>query len=277
LYDVARQERSLLFGARRRAGAGAATAASSAGPNPIFATPRGGISQLAEATATAITDAGGSIRTGSPVGELVADGDGWIIDDERYDAVIVSTPAQVAATMIGNVAPSAATLLQQAETADVVMVTLHVPADEWPDRLAGLSGYLVPKPVQRSVTAVSFGSQKWAHWEPPAGGEILRVSVGRDGASPLARSDEAIVAEVLDDLRRHLGVAFTPLEVRVTRWPGAFAQYRPHHQAWVTAIEAALPAGLFVAGSSYRGIGIPACVRDGRSTARRMVDHLERR
>ena len=101
------------------------------------------------------------------------------------------------------------------------------------------------------------------------------MSVGRDGASPLARSDEAIVAEVLDDLRRHLGVAFTPLEVRVTRWPGAFAQYRPHHQAWVTAIEAALPAGLFVAGSSYRGIGIPACVRDGRSTARRVVDHLD--
>ena len=155
------------------------------------------------------------------------------------------------------------------------MVTLHVPADEWPDRLAGLSGYLVPKPVQRAVTAVSFGSQKWAHWKPPAGGEILRVSVGRDGASPLARSDDAIVAEVLDDLRRHLGVALNPLEVRVTRWPGAFAQYRPHHQAWVTGVEAALPAGLFVAGSSYRGIGIPACVRDGRSTARRAIAHLE--
>ena len=35
------------------------------------------------------------------------------------------------------------------------------------------------------------------------------------------------------------------------------------------AVEAALPPGLFVTGSSYRGIGIPACVRQGRASGRR--------
>ena len=165
--------------------------------------------------------------------------------------------------------PATRDLLGRAETADVVMVTLHVPAGEWPERLHGLSGYLVPKPVQRSVTAASFGSQKWGHWQPPDGGQVLRVSVGRDGTSPLDRSDEQLVQAILDDLAIHLGVRFTPREHRITRWPGAFAQYRPHHRDWVEAVERSLPPGLHVAGSSYRGIGIPACIRDGRTVARR--------
>ncbi len=190
-------------------------------------------------------------------------------DGERFDAVVLAAPARGAARLVADASPATAELLGRAETADVVMVTLHVPAAEWPERLHGLSGYLVPKPVQRSVTAASFGSQKWAHWQPPDGGQILRVSVGRDGASPLDRSDEQLLDVVLDDLALHVGVRFTPLTHRITRWPGAFAQYRPHHRDWVDAVDASLPPGLLVAGSSYRGIGIPACIRDGRSVARR--------
>jgi oxygen-dependent protoporphyrinogen oxidase len=125
--------------------------------------------------------------------------------------------------------------------------------------------------VQRDVTAVSFGSQKWAHWVPPAGGQILRVSLGRDGAPVLHLDDDDIVARTLDDLRRHLGATFNPSEVRLTRWPGAFAQYRPHHRRWVDTVRAGLAPGIFVAGSSYDGIGIPACVRSGRTIAEHAV------
>ena len=157
----------------------------------------------------------------------------------------------------------------------MILVSLHVPAEQWPDRLRGLSGYLVPKPVQRWVTAASFGSQKWAHWRPPGGGEILRVSLGRDGRPVLYLSDDEVIQHVLDDLERHLGVSFAPRDVRISRWPGAFAQYRPHHGAWVDEIERSLPAGIFVAGAAYRGIGIPACVRQGRAIARRAAAYAE--
>ena len=152
-------------------------------------------------------------------------------------------------SLVADAAPDAATLLGQAETADVIMVTLHVAAEQWPDRLRGMSGYLVPKPAQRWVTAASFGSQKWAHWRPPAGGEILRVSLGRDGMAVLHLSDDDVLDAVLTDLEHHLGVAFDPLEVRITRWPGAFAQYRPHHVSWVDAVERSLPPGVFVTGA----------------------------
>ncbi len=160
-------------------------------------------------------------------------------------------------------------MLGRAETADVIMVTLHVAADQWPDRLRGLSGYLVPKPDQRWVTAASFASQKWGHWRPPAGGEILRVSLGRDGLAVMHLDDDEVVRVVLDDLEHHLGVRFAPGEIRITRWPDAFAQYRPHHATWVDDVEAALPPGLFVTGAGYRGIGIPACVRSATAIATR--------
>ena len=278
LAALANGSRSVLLAARRqrRSQAGTATAASS----PIFATPRGGISALIRATADEVVAAGGVIRTDAPVTSITLTGDGsWSLAlpagigparaADTFDAVVFATPATAAASAIAEHAPDAAALLRTAETADVIMVTLHVRSDQWPERLRGLSGYLVPKPDQRWVTAASFASQKWAHWRPPTGGEILRVSIGRDGMAVMHLDDSEVLRLVLDDLEHHLDIRFEPEEIRITRWPAAFAQYRPHHSVWVDAIEEALPSGIFVTGAGFRGIGIPACVRAANSVAGR--------
>jgi oxygen-dependent protoporphyrinogen oxidase len=117
------------------------------------------------------------------------------------------------------------------------------------------------------VTAVSFGSQKWAHWRPPSGGQVLRVSLGRDGLAVRDLDDDAATRVTVDEVGHHLGLDLQPDEVSITRWIDAFPQYRPHHHGRVAAIEAALPATIAVAGASYRGIGIPACIADGRRAA----------
>lgn len=285
LAALAQNNRSLLLAARRqRSAQGTATASAS----PIFAAPRNGMTALVDAAAAAVVAGGGTIITGVTVDSLEpAVGGGWLVrplgadepssDDragEMFDSVIFATPASVTGSLLTGAAPEAATLLAQAETADVIMVTLHIDASQWPEHLQAMSGYLVPKPSQRWVTAASFSSQKWAHWRPPGGGEILRVSLGRDGVEVLQLDDDEVLAAVLADLRVHLGVEFTPLEVRITRWPGAFAQYRPHHAAWVESIERALPSGLFVTGAGFRGIGIPACVRSGSGIAGQVSAHI---
>lgn len=284
LAVLAQGNRSVLFAARRqrRSQAGTATAAAS----PIFATPRGGMSALIDATRQAVADAGGTFRPASSVTGIEPAGSRWMlstsepdqpptdISEATFDAVIIATSAPAAGTILTDAAPEAAQLLARAETADVIMVTMHIGADQWPERLHGLSGYLVPKPDQHTVTAVSFASQKWRHWRPPSGGEILRVSLGRDGVDVLHLDDHEVLGAVLADLQRHLGIAFAPLQTRITRWPGAFAQYRPHHAEWVTAIEQALPGGVFVAGAGYRGIGIPACVRSGVAVAGSASEHV---
>jgi oxygen-dependent protoporphyrinogen oxidase len=273
IHAIAEDNRSLLLASRRQRRSATGTAATS----PIFAAPRGGIGSLIDATARALTEASGEIRTAKPISKVSRNDEGtrWLVDGSEFDAVIFAGPAKTTASILTEAAPEAADLLDQAETADVILVTLHISADQWPDRLHGLSGYLVPKPAQRWVTAASFGSQKWAHWRPPSGGEILRVSIGRDGMPVLQLTDTEVLDAVLTDLDIHLGVNFSPLDVRITRWPGAFAQYRPHHAAWVDSIESTLPAGLFITGAAYRGIGIPACVRDGRKIGARANNFLK--
>ncbi|HUS41167.1 MAG TPA: protoporphyrinogen oxidase [Ilumatobacteraceae bacterium] len=280
LAALATGSRSVLLAARRqrRSQAGTATAAAS----PIFATPRGGIGAFARAAADAVVSAGGRIHTGAPVTSITPSGNGsWSLSlpaavgseqaggGATFDAIVFATPAAATAKVLVEPAPDAAELLGAAQSADVIMVTLHVGSDQWPDRLHGLSGYLVPKPDQRWVTAASFASQKWGHWRPPAGGEILRVSIGRDGMEVMHLDDDEILRVVLDDLAHHLGVRFEPDEIRITRWPAAFAQYRPHHASWVDAVEDALPSGVFVTGAGFRGIGIPACIRAATSVAAR--------
>ena len=264
--------RSMLLTARKVAAASAGTATAAAAP--IFATPRTGTQTLAAAAVTAAQRNGVVVRSGIAARvEHGVESSTWTVDGDTFDAGVVATPASATRTVLGDVAPEATRLLQQAETADVVLVSLHISDAEFPDHVGSMSGYLVPKPVQRDVTAVSFGSQKWAHWQPPAGGQILRVSLGRDGAPVLHLDDDEIVERTLADLQRHLGVSFTPSDVRISRWAGAFAQYRPHHRSWVDAVRAALPETLFVAGSSFDGIGLPACVRSGRTIAERAVSY----
>ena len=50
-------------------------------------------------------------------------------------------------------------------------------------------------------------------------------------------------------------------------WPDGFAEYGVGHLDRVERIEAALAEeapGVAVAGAAYRGLGIPACIRQGR-------------
>ena len=43
----------------------------------------------------------------------------------------------------------------------------------------------------------------------------------------------------------------------LVRWPGSMPQYAVGHLDLVGAIDAALPAGLYVAGGAYRGSASP--------------------
>ena len=150
--------------------------------------------------------------------------------------------------------------------AGVVLVTLAVPATG-PSGCSGRSGYLVPKPVQTTVTAASFGSQKWAHWRG-GDGEVLRVSLGRDGLAVDHLDDDELVDRAVDRGRpAHRrrppadGGAGVALARRVPAVPAA------PPATGLAAVAAALPAGLFVTGASYGGIGIPACIAQATATA----------
>ena len=257
LADLAARSRSVLLAARHRPAAPS---------GPIFYAPKAGMGALVDAAYKSIVAGGADVRFDANIAELAADGASWRIDGEEFDDVVLACPARVAAGLLSRIAPSAATTLAAIPAVGVAILTLAMPADHWPRQLHDLSGYLVPKPQQRLVTAVSFGSQKWAHWASPEH-VVLRVSLGRDGLPALHLSDDDLLAETQRELARHLGIDAEPSAVRVSRWPNAFPQYRPHHLAGIAAAERTLPAGVALAGASYHGIGVPACIRSGQQAA----------
>lgn len=87
--------------------------------------------------------------------------------------------------------------------------------------------------------------------------------------------DREVVDSVVEEVSGHLGSQIAPTDVRVTRWPSSFPQYRPHHGALVTTIERSLPPGIVAAGASLHGIGVPACVASGRRAARSLLSQLD--
>jgi protoporphyrinogen/coproporphyrinogen III oxidase len=262
IAELATGSRSVLLAARKQRKAGAAGAT-----GPVFYAPSSGMEAFARAVAEAACAAGATIVTAQPAEVLRRDGRGWRIDDLRADAVVLACPAAEASRLLGGYG------LSTIAAADVALVTLAAPSSSLPERLAGHSGYLVPKDRQRLVTAVSFGSAKWAHWRAD-GQHVLRVSLGRDGREVLHLDDDELVDAAVSEIGGHLGADLQPTAVRVSRWAGAFPQYRPHHSQWLTTVQSALPPGIALAGASYHGVGIPACVRSGQDAADALLRHL---
>ena len=243
--------RSMLLAAGR-----ARSAAAKSPAGPIFSTPTRGLGALIELLTQRVTALGGRILTG-----------------ESVSAIEKATTGYTVSTSLDD---RAADLLGQWSHASVVLITMAIPASQWPARLKG-SGYLVPKPDQRWVSAASFGSNKWAHWRPDDGSMILRVSLGRDGLEVMHFDNDKLINLALADMKLHLGVDMTPSEVRVSRWAESFPQYRPHHFARLAELEHSLGAsapGIVFAGASYRGIGIPACVQQARTAGEATIAHL---
>ena len=270
-------ERSMLVAAGK---ARAAAAKMPAGP--IFGVPVNGMGALTDALAARITALGGAIRTSTPVASIERSGRAYRVhsSDQTFDAdgVIVASPARHSAGFIATLDRHAGELLSDWSHSSVVMITMLIPAAQWPRHLTG-SGYLVPKPDQRWVTAASFGSNKWAHWRPGDGSMILRVSMGRDGLDVLHFDDDALVNLAIADLKRHLGKDFVPTQVRVSRWPESFPQYRPGHFTRLEEIEhhlAGSAPGVVFAGASYRGIGVPSCVQQSKKAAESILSHVGR-
>ena len=85
--------------------------------------------------------------------------------------------------------------------------------------------------------------------------------------------DQDLLVAVREELKELLGIRAEPVNYVAFRWPKSFPQADVGHLDRVAELEAALPVGIYVTGSSYRGIGVPDCVRQGRETARQVLEN----
>lgn len=263
LAGAARSGRSLLLGLPRFRAAAPPTA--SPGTGPAFVSLRGGLGQLVSRLEEALRHAGVDIELGRPLAEVPATG----------GIMLLTTPAPVTAVLLAGVSPDAAAGLAELEHASVALTVLRYRISSFAGGQAPAgSGFLVPRGEHRLMTACSFASSKWPHWASP-GEVVLRVSAGRWGDErAMALDDGELVDRLHGELAQALSLEDGPSASRVTRWPGAFPQYRPGHLARVRRIEEALRRDcprVQLAGAAFRGVGIPACIAQGRAAARRAL------
>ncbi|HWO42966.1 MAG TPA: protoporphyrinogen oxidase [Candidatus Eisenbacteria bacterium] len=246
----------------------------------FFAGLKNGIGELVDALVARLP--AGTVRLGSRATTMrrkTRDG-GWLVVLEsgetlEAEAVILALPAYAAARLVEGIAPEASRALETIRYASTATVNLAYRETEIPGRLAGF-GFVVPAVEHRRIVACTFSSLKYPG-RAPAGHVLLRAFVGGSLKPEIfERSDDEMLSDVRKDLAELLGIRADPLFSRIHRHAMAMPQYHIGHTERVERIEAQLAGfpGIALAGSAYRGVGIPDCIRSGEQAAERIVDRL---
>ena len=149
-------------------------------------------------------------------------------------------------------------------------ISLAFRAVDAPNPLRGY-GLVIPSSARRPINAITLSSVKFAQ-RAPDDAVLLRVFFGGSRSPQSMELDDAtLYATVRKELAALLGLTAEPLFHRIFRWGRSNPQYDVGHLERVAAIEAALPQGIYVTGSPYRGVGIPDCVKQGKEIAARLA------
>jgi oxygen-dependent protoporphyrinogen oxidase len=284
-YELEQKHGSVIRGmmAARRSRAG-----SSDGPAPrtMFVTLRNGLGDLVTVLTSRIQKSGGILKTGvqadavrvrsHQAGRWMYDvicSDGTALSAE---ALVLATPAYVAAELVRPLTPLAAGLMEMIPYASTATISLVYPADAVGNRLQGF-GFVVPRIEGRDLIAATWTSLKWPHRAPPQEVSVRCYLGGVGREAILQRDDKALVRCVRDELASIVGLRATPSYVEVNRWHRAMPQYTIGHLDRLAQMETALSrfGGLAVTGAAYRGVGIPDCIRDGTETAAQTLRYLQ--
>jgi oxygen-dependent protoporphyrinogen oxidase len=103
---------------------------------------------------------------------------------------------------------------------------------------------------------------------------MLRIFFGGGDPNVVNLPEDEIIAIIFEELKDILGIEAEPQYSTVFCWPDSFPQAYVGHLKLVDEIDKQLPNDFVVAGSSYRGIGIPDCIRQGRQAAEAIAERL---
>lgn len=273
---------SLYRAARQEAAATRAGGASESGARyGLFLAPRLGMKQLVDAAVRQLPV--GSFKQRRSVRSVKREAGGWRLGGKggdslgKFNAVIVTTPAHLAAPMLTSTSAELAKQLSGIPYAGCTVVCLGFRRAQIAADVPGF-GFVVPAIENRRLIAASFASFKFPG-RAPDDGVLVRAFIGGALQPELAElPDQALRKVVLTELGDLVGLTGEPLVMEIARWPRGMPQYHVGHLDRVERIETLteqLP-GLELAGAAYRGVGIPQCIHSGEHAADRVVALLRR-
>lgn len=246
-------------------------------PRPLFTSLKNGMQRMTDALALRIPEPAGRLNTF--VGAVRPESGKWLVlssgRTEEFDAVIVATPAYVAAQLLRGEITELVSDLEQISYSSSVTVALGY-EEKVRNSLPNGFGFLVPRNERKHILACTFVHQKFAG-RAPANGALLRCFLGGTREEQIMQaSDQQIERMVYRELNEILGISAKPQFARINKWHKAMAQYTLGHKPRVERIRQLTSnlRGLALAGNAYGGIGIPDCVRSGTEAVAKVLGDL---
>lgn len=248
--------------------------AQSAGPRGVLHSFGSGLSTLIDALAK-----GTEVRTGFTARRIERKA-GFVVhsDGDRVeaDAVVMATPAYVAADLVRPYAEAQADRLASIPFVPVAVVVHGFRAEDLGHDLAGF-GFLCPDGEGRKILGSIWASTVFVG-HAPDGMVMLRTLLGGARRPEYAEGDdETLGRRALDELIALMGIRdVEPVMRQIIRWPQGIPQYTLGHATRAAAADEAETAvpGLFFGGNSLRGVAMIQALADAHLVSDKVVRWL---
>jgi oxygen-dependent protoporphyrinogen oxidase len=238
------------------------------GKGPPVQAPLAGMRAIVDALASAIGPA--RIARGVSVKSIAAKASGYLVETSCGDLaarkVVVATPPAVAGRLVQSISPALAHQVEGIQMRSVASVIVAFDAAE--TELPSGNGLLAARGEPSCFAAASFLHAKWPD-RIRAGLCVVRAVVGDDRVPELSRlDDDAVVARVVHDLRRHALVP-NPAWSLVERFVASTAIPVVGHADRVAEVRRRVSEieGLAIVGGGVDGPGLAGCMRGATAAA----------
>jgi oxygen-dependent protoporphyrinogen oxidase len=233
-----------------------------------------GMAQLIEALVARLGP--GRLRCGERVSALQHDAGALRLElssgaVERASAVVLATPARVAAGLLAPLALPEATALHSAPLLSNVSVNLLYARRQLARYPAG-SGLLFPEQLARvGLRALSVVEHKFAG-RAPAEKSLLRVFYRPDHDALTTWTDERFVETAAAAIQQVLGAQGAAERSWVSRWVDALPIFTPAYKSAAAALDRVLQRrDVHLTGSAFHGAGVDAAVTSAEIVAARLA------
>jgi protoporphyrinogen/coproporphyrinogen III oxidase len=191
------------------------------------------------------------------------------------DVVLMAVPAPKAVPLLEDLDADLAEVVGEIRTAPLSVVALAFDAVGMGGAPHGF-GFLVPRGTGPRILGCLWDSSIFPG-RAPEGKVLLRAMMGgAHDPEANAMSDQELEGAVRRDLETIMGLSAEPLFTRVYRWRLGIGQYTVGHQGRLDRIHGALARspGLWLAGSSFYGISMNACIEKAEVQAEEILPYL---
>ncbi|WP_102027982.1 protoporphyrinogen oxidase [Salirhabdus sp. Marseille-P4669] len=241
-----------------------------------FLTFRNGLSTMIDALEKELQDC---IITGVPVQHIAKKTENYhlLLDNDEVieaDSVIIATPHFAMQKMLSQYDFMA--IFKEMPATSVANVAMAFNKEDIKQDIDG-TGFVISRNSSYRITAVTWTHKKWPH-TTPEGKALVRCYVGRPNDQEVVDfSDEEIEEIVLKDLNKTMNITAKPQFKVISRWRNAMPQYTVGHKDRVDTLKEQINQhlpGLFFAGSSFEGIGVPDCIDQGEEAVQQVLSFL---